>query len=275
MINIYNLSYVDKVYIDKLFNQGGYVLDFATESFDNFTINCIRIPICEKYKLSKGKSLKAFFDDPMIKNGLKATLLEELLKYYEAYRLKHNGNVEWESESLEKCWSIVEKLKETSMTEIARLSDKLVDVFNSEYIAAQVKQMHESVETHPTDSIGKSKELLESCCQTILNHKGAKFEINWTLQRLVKETCKELRLTPDDIPDKAKASDTIKKILQNLSGISHGMAELRNMYGTGHGKSASYKGLTPRHARLAIGSAITTVYFLWETFEIQDINNEY
>lgn len=38
-------------------------------------------------------------------------------------------------------------------------------------------------------------------------------------------------------------------------GGSQGVAELRNHYGTGHGKAAGTKGLQPRHAKLAVGGA--------------------
>ncbi|WP_185124876.1 abortive infection family protein [Jeotgalicoccus meleagridis] len=42
---------------------------------------------------------------------------------------------------------------------------------------------------------------------------------------------------------------------------------LRNAYGDGHGKTKSFKSLPSRYARLAVGAAITVVYFLWETYE--------
>lgn len=61
----------------------------------------------------------------------------------------------------------------------------------------------------------------------------------------------------------------LRQWLDNLSAISTGMAELRSAYGTGHGKNATYKGLSPRHARLAVGASTTAVLFLWETFEEQ------
>ena len=41
---------------------------------------------------------------------------------------------------------------------------------------------------------------------------------------------------PEDIPEKAKAAETIKRLLSNLATITSGIAELRNSYGTGHGK---------------------------------------
>lgn len=59
----------------------------------------------------------------------------------------------------------------------------------------------------------------------------------------------------------------LEKLLGNLSAIAEGMATLRNNYGSGHGKPASYKGLEERHAKLAVGSSITLVEFLWCTHE--------
>lgn len=71
--------------------------------------------------------------------------------------------------------------------------------------------------------------------------------------------------TPADIPEKAKASENIKRLLSNLASITQGVAELPNHYGTGHGKAAGAKGLQPRHAKLAVGAASTLAVFLAET----------
>lgn len=46
---------------------------------------------------------------------------------------------------------------------------------------------------------------------------------------------------------------------------------LRNAYGDGHGKTKSFKSLPSRYARLAVGAAITAVYFLWETYEEKNL----
>jgi len=79
-----------------------------------------------------------------------------------------------------------------------------------------------------------------------------------------------LKLTPDDIPDAAKAAGTIRRLLSNLATVTQGLAELRNLYGTGHGKSATSKGLTSRHAKLAAGAATALAVFLFETHEARD-----
>jgi hypothetical protein len=62
-----------------------------------------------------------------------------------------------------------------------------------------------------------------------------------------------------------KAAETVKRLLNNLATITQGVAELRNQYGTGHGKAAGSKGLGPRHAKLAVGAASTLAVFLAET----------
>jgi len=69
--------------INSFFNAGGYVFDFTDETFKQFTKKCIGIEIKSKYGLSKGKSLKAFFDDNSVDYNLKSTLLRNLLEYYE------------------------------------------------------------------------------------------------------------------------------------------------------------------------------------------------
>ena len=57
------LSKIEISYFLKLFINNGYVLDFSTNDFDIFTTTSIEIPLCEKYELSKGKSLSAFCNE--------------------------------------------------------------------------------------------------------------------------------------------------------------------------------------------------------------------
>ena len=133
------------------------------------------------------------------------------------------------------------------------------------YIAQQITRMEASVMNDPALAIGTAKELVETCCKTILEARGVAFSKSVDLPELMKLTVKELELTPDDIPERAKAADTLKRLLSNLATIAQGIAELRNHYGTGHGKAAGAKGLTSRHAKLAVGAASTLAVFLAET----------
>lgn len=133
------------------------------------------------------------------------------------------------------------------------------------YVTQQITRMETAVTNDPGLAIGTAKELVETCCKTILTARGIAFSKNMDIPELVKLTAKELDLTPANIPDAAKASDTIKRLLSNLATITQGVAELRNHYGTGHGKAAGAKGLQPRHAKLAVGAASTLAVFLAET----------
>jgi hypothetical protein len=87
------------------------------------------------------------------------------------------------------------------------------------------------------------------------------------IAQLVKLTCRELELTPADIPDEAKACETIKRQLSNVATITQGIAKLRKVYRTGHGKKAGSRLLTSRHAKLAVGAAASLAVFLAEVHQ--------
>ncbi len=143
-------------------------------------------------------------------------------------------------------------------------------MFNAEYLSRQLNRIEAAIPHDPDLAIGTSKELVETCCKTILQERGIEFDDKWELTKVVKETYKQLKLTPDDIPETAKAAETIRRLLSNLATVTQGLAELRNSYGTGHGKSVKTKGLTSRHAKLAAGSATTLAVFLFETHEARN-----
>ena len=130
----------------------------------------------------------------------------------------------------------------------------------------QLSRMRDSVEADPALTLGTAKELIETACKTILEEHGRDPAPDWDVGRLVKEAREVLNLLPSDIPDSAKGADTIKRVLANLGAVAQGLAELRNLYGTGHGRSARRRrGIEARHARLASGAAAALVTFLLET----------
>lgn len=137
------------------------------------------------------------------------------------------------------------------------------------YVAQLITRMETAVFNDPSLAIGTARELVESVCRTILRDRGVDIAKKCDLPQLVKLTSRELELTSDDIPEKAKAADTIKRLLNNLATITQGIAELRNQYGTGHGKEMGTRGLSTRHAKLAVGAASTLAVFLVETHHVR------
>lgn len=137
--------------------------------------------------------------------------------------------------------------------------------FSTDYMLAQIERIQAAIDTDPDLAIGSAKELLETCCKTILADRGQPVAGNEDIPKLVKLTMAELELLPDDIPDEAKGAEAIKRLLSNLAGVVRGLAEVRNLYGSGHGRHGRASSVTPRHAKLAVGAATTLVVFLFET----------
>lgn len=141
------------------------------------------------------------------------------------------------------------------------------ETFDLRHLQDQIRRMEAAVDSDPALAIGTAKELIETCCKTILAERGKPLPGTPEMPTLTKETLKELKLVPEGIPDKVRGADVIKRLLSNLGTIGNDLAELRGLYGTGHGKHAGAAGLRPRHARLAVGAAATPATFLFETHQ--------
>jgi len=79
-------------------------------------------------------------------------------------------------------------------------------------------------------------------------------------------TLKALELGPADIDDAKKGAALVRRCLQQLGAVVASLGELRNLYGSGHGRDGKWRGLSPRHARLAVGAAVTFAGFVAETY---------
>lgn len=163
----------------------------------------------------------------------------------------------------------VGRLKIIGKESIEKKGGELKQILNAEYVSQQINLMESSIENSPHISIGLAKELIETCCKSIFEDKKETYDKNWDLTKLMKETTKLLKLTPEDIPNETKAASSIKQILGSLSSVVQGIGEIRNEYGSGHGKHGKFKGLQPRHAKLAVGSASTLAIYLLETHELR------
>lgn len=133
----------------------------------------------------------------------------------------------------------------------------LAELLDPEVIERHLVRIAASVDADPEQAIGAAKELIESTTKLVLRTLGESFDERSDVPGLVKQAQKALLLHPDDVAGTQGGAETIKRVLGNLSQVAVGVAELRNLYGTGHGRSQP-SGLKPRHAHLAVGCA--TVY---------------
>lgn len=150
---------------------------------------------------------------------------------------------------------------------IENYTEEIKVKFSSEYIDSQVSIMLENIESNPNVAIGKAKELMESCAKTILDELGSEYDRKMEFSPLLKLVMKELGLTANTQEKEQESGKIAAKILGNLNAIPQSMAELRNIFGDGHGKAKTFVSLPPRYARLAVGTSTTIVYFLWETYQ--------
>ena len=271
-----SLSNQEKGTLLKLLNRSGYVLNFSTTDFDAFTMGSIGVALCDKYKLSKGKSLNAYIQEASDDDAYK--LLSDLLDYYET------NYPSFEAETHEKgffdtsegtyrslylkCKGIIEKYNKVEPNE--EIAKSVDEAFSSEYISQQIKLMLSTQETYPAEAIGKAKELLESCCRTILKERNVQIEDKWSFQQLVSKCLEELDILPAKVEVSSPIVGSLKKIYGSLKGIVAPIAEIRNEYGTGHGKTADFIGLDSVHAKLLVGMSSTLVQFLWESHKNRD-----
>lgn len=271
------ITQLEKGIFLSLFNRSGYVLDFSTNDFDNFTLMSVGVALCERYQLSKGKSLTAYLDDCADGDALK--LLNDLLEYYELHyedeyvkpdvsEKRPHSHIRYSSKYARyyrKARAVIDR-EVTGRNPFEGASEYLKEQFSSEYMTAQITSLMELRTTNPTDAIGKAKELVESCCRTILKETGVEVPSSWGMNELIKETKRKLDIDTESVSSDLPEAQTVKKILGSLTGLVGGIAEYRNSWGSGHGKAADFEPLFVRHAKLAVGSSVTLVEYLWDTY---------
>lgn len=150
---------------------------------------------------------------------------------------------------------------------VASVSSGSLDV---EHLDAYVERINGSIEDDPALAIGSTKELVEAVLKTILDARNIAYVRHDDIPKLLKAVQGALQLLPSDIDDAKKGAATAKRTLSNLGSVVIGIAELRNLYGTGHGKGSGGGGVKPRHARLVVGAGVTLSRFLLETHEVRE-----
>lgn len=118
--------------------------------------------------------------------------------------------------------------------------------------------------------LGTAKEFVETVAKSILDERHISYDEKASITSLVRATSEALGLVPEGIPNEAKAAQSVKAVLGNLASIVQSIAEIRNAYGTGHGKRFKKSPLEPRHAQLAVGAAITVASFFFQTHEARE-----
>jgi hypothetical protein len=133
-------------------------------------------------------------------------------------------------------------------------------------LTEHLRRIEQGVESDPAQAIGSAKELLETAAKLVLNQFDEDPEKYDTLQQLTKQAMRCLNPALDDLPTASKGAGAIKQVVAGLAQVVGGVAELRNLYGTGHGRVAGVR-LETRHAQLVVGACSTLTIYLLETLD--------
>ena len=190
------------------------------------------------------------------RNGTEENARNDLLRRHDLLRLMKRDGYDFDGDTFVPLPSREQPLVETIRS--------LAASFDLPALRVEIDRLTHAAEDDPSLAVGTAKEMVETICKTILEDREVPYG-NEDLPKLVRAVAKELSLLPDSIPDHAKGSDIIRRMLSNLNQVSQGIAELRNLYGSGHGRDGRFTGIQPRHAKLAVGAAATLGTFLMET----------
>jgi hypothetical protein len=232
---------MDWVYHDKRFN----LVDGPTDKFLQFLCELVH-PVVRPDR-EEAETLVVHFNDQLRPCGWEIVIEERIAgrPRYAPQALTNNG-----ARAVQRARGVAASLDAGAM-------------------AQQIHRLENAVEKDPALAIGTAKELVETCCKTILTKRGVEFTRTEDIGDLTKKVTKALELVPEGISDAAKGAANIRLILHNLSSITHNLARLRGLYGTGHGMDGAHRGLQPRHARLAVAAAVAFIDFVTETDRVR------
>lgn len=97
---------------------------------------------------------------------------------------------------------------------------------------------HAVARDDPGLAIGSAKELVESTAKLVLRDRNVAFNNGDDLPKLTKMAEEALQVHPSQASPGPDGSQTVRKILGAALTVTGAIAELRNEYGTGHGRDA-------------------------------------
>lgn len=182
--------------------------------------------------------------------SLITTKIEEAIRESAAADSLYIDRIDWKA-----------RLKSESELQSDKRGEIITELLTQDYVSKQVRLMNQSINNNPHLALGAAKELIETCCKSILVDKGVIYDKEWKIQRLIKETNENINLISSKMGEDRTVKSAISLILGGLSNVVHGVAELRNVYGTGHGHDPDFEMLDNLYVKLAVASASELAIF--------------
>jgi len=148
------------------------------------------------------------------------------------------------------------------LTEVQEASGAL-DIMDLNRHAARIRN---GIRSDPAQAIGSAKELLETVLKCVLEEQGSSSVDD--IPALLKRACQRLGLDVASVNPAEPGAEMVRRILGNLGQVVVGVAQVRNVYGTGHGRVNASE-LEIAHARLVVNGAVAAATFLLEVWQAQ------
>jgi abortive infection Abi-like protein len=164
-------------------------------------------------------------------------------------------------------------LRADSTSDLVRSVIDASQIVDTAQLVEHIQRIEDALENDPAQTIGSAKELVEAVGKLVVRYFEPEAADSQKFRPLMRNAFKALNLTIDDIPDPKRGRDAMQQIFSGLAQIVDGTAELRNLYGTGHGRFRK-SGANARHARLVVHSSATLCYFLLKTLDARKAVDE-
>lgn len=247
------IDLVDKGVLSSFFNDGGYVLDFSTEKFDQFTSQSVGVAFCDYYRLSKGKSLAAFTTYGEIPKVVK--LYDDLIRYF-AFKFAPRYEVgSARLRQIDQLKAILDKYRGDGISLSSIPAIKKVDY---DYIREISERAQKDVEKGDFDSaLTKSRTLLEEVFCHVIEKRGETAEKSGEIRNKYNQVKRLYHMHQD-----ADTDHRINGLLSGLEKILTAITEMRNGASDAHGIGSRRINIKAHHARLFVNSAQTMADFI-------------
>ena len=136
--------------------------------------------------------------------------------------------------------------------------DNMLDVLDTDELSKHMERIKRSIESNDlSQSIGSSKDLLETVLKTILSYYG-QTEFDPRVTTLFKQVREKIGTNP---AGNEKMGELSLQVIGSLANIVHKIAEMRNQQGTGHGRVETTP-VNKNDAYLVANSVQTASFYL-------------
>lgn len=226
-------------------------MNFSTATFDAFTYESIGVPLCQKYNLSKGKSLIAYCANADYEHVFK--LFSDLMEYYELNCKDNYGEDKFFNQ-----YTNCRKLLDRELNGKVVIDAPSISAIDRNYIKDIAGRANRDIDNGEYDSaITKSRTLLEEVFCYVIESKNEIPSDKGDIGKLYNQV-KSLY----NMHQTVDVDRRINSLLSGLEKILTAIKEMRNEASDSHGVGSRRIEIKDYHTRLFVNSATTMADFI-------------